>query len=592
MVHFVGAGPGAFDLITVRGKNLIENADIIIYAGSLVNKDLLSYAKKDTKIYDSKDMSLPEVIDVMQKAHDEGLDLVRLHTGEPSIYGAVREQMDELDRRNIAYESCPGVTAAFGAAAAINMEYTLPGISQSLIITRMEGRTAVPQGESIEEFASHKASMAIYLSAGMISELSARLINGGYEEDTPAAIIYKATWPDEKRIVSTVGKMAEDAKAAGIKNLAVILVGDAVAQRGYEKSRLYSEEFSTIFREASAGRDQKNDHSFNLKGLVVNRYPEADIFVFTDRAEKLGDKIESILADMGNLETGIFRCHMDEVKKRLRFSFQNKRAVIFISAAGIAVRSIAEFVKDKLCDSPVIVISEDGRFVIPILSGHMGGANRLAEVIADRIGAFKAITTATDINGTFQIDNYAKSHQLHIADREIIKKVASTHFDDDKNLSDEEIDSLIRKMINDEALIPKKYYLGIGCRRGKSFEEIEKAVNGFLSENKIDISLISAVSSIDLKKDEMGIRQFADKSRLPFVIYSSEELLSLGDGFSSSEVVKEKIGIDNVCERAAVAAAVQFSESTSDKKNIIIEKTVYNGITLALAEGIWSGKEI
>lgn len=592
MVHFVGAGPGAFDLITVRGKNLIENADIIIYAGSLVNKDLLSYAKKDTKIYDSKDMSLPEVIDVMQKAHDEGLDLVRLHTGEPSIYGAVREQMDELDRRNIAYESCPGVTAAFGAAAAINMEYTLPGISQSLIITRMEGRTAVPQGESIEEFASHKTSMAIYLSAGMISELSARLINGGYKEDTPAAIIYKATWPDEKRIVSTVGKMGEDAKAAGIKNLAVILVGDAVAQRGYEKSRLYSEEFSTIFREASAGRDQKNYHSFNLKGLVVNRYPEADIFVFTDRAEKLGYKIESILADMGNLETGIFRCHMDEVKKRLRFSFQNKRAVIFISAAGIAVRSIAEFVKDKLCDSPVIVISEDGRFVIPILSGHMGGANRLAEVIADRIGAFKAITTATDINGTFQIDNYAKSHQLHIADREIIKKVASTHFDDDKNLSDEEIDSLIRKMINDEALIPKKYYLGIGCRRGKSFEEIEKAVNGFLSENKIDISLISAISSIDLKKDEMGIRQFADKSRLPFVIYSSEELLSLGDGFSSSEVVKEKIGIDNVCERAAVAAAVQFSESTSDKKNIIIGKTVYNGITLALAEGIWSGKEI
>nr|WP_287885023.1 cobalamin biosynthesis protein [Eubacterium sp.] len=283
---------------------------------------------------------------------------------------------------------------------------------------------------------------------------------------------------------------------------------------------------------------------------------------------------------------------MDEVKKRLRFSFQNKRAVIFISAAGIAVRSIAEFVKDKLCDSPVIVISEDGRFVIPILSGHMGGANRLAEVIADRIGAFKAITTATDINGTFQLDNYAKYHQLHIVDREIIKKVASTHVGDDKNLSDEEIDSLIRKMINDEALIPKKYYLGIGCRRGKSFEEIEKAVNRFLSENKIDISFISAISSIDLKKDEMGIRQFADKSRLPFVIYSSEELLSLGDGFSSSEVVKEKIGIDNVCERAAVAAAVQFSERTSDKKNIIIEKTVYNGITLALAEGIWSGKEI
>ena len=168
MVYFVGAGTGAVDLITVRGMRLLEKADVIIYAGSLVNPELLQYANKDCEIHDSAKMTLEEVLIVMQKAEAEGKITVRLHTGEPSIYGAVREQMDELDRLGISYESCPGVSACFGAAASLNLEYTLPGISQSLIITRMEGRTKVPEKESIESFAAHQASMAIYLSTGML----------------------------------------------------------------------------------------------------------------------------------------------------------------------------------------------------------------------------------------------------------------------------------------------------------------------------------------------------------------------------------------------------------------------------------------
>ena len=176
MVYFVGAGTGAVDLITVRGMRLLEKADVIIYAGSLVNPDLLDYAKKDCQIHNSAKLTLDEVIDIMKKASEEGKTIVRLHTGEPSIYGAVREQMDELDRLGIEYESCPGVSACFGAAASLNLEYTLPDISQSLIITRMEGRTKVPPKESIESFAAHQASMAIYLSTGMLDELSRRLV--------------------------------------------------------------------------------------------------------------------------------------------------------------------------------------------------------------------------------------------------------------------------------------------------------------------------------------------------------------------------------------------------------------------------------
>lgn len=250
MVFFVGAGTGAADLITVRGMRLLEQADVIIYAGSLVNPELLKYAREDCEIYNSARLTLDEVIDIMHKAAVQNKKIVRLHTGDPSIYGAVREQMDELDRLGIAYESCPGVSACFGAAASLNLEYTLPEVSQSLIITRMEGKTRVPDKECIESFAAHQTSMAIYLSTGMLEELSKRLIAGGYRKDTPAAIVYKATWPEEESYICTIEGLEETAAAHGITKTALILVGDVIAHRGYEKSRLYAPDFSTEFRQA------------------------------------------------------------------------------------------------------------------------------------------------------------------------------------------------------------------------------------------------------------------------------------------------------------------------------------------------------
>ena len=249
-VYFVGAGPGAADLITVRGAGIMSAADVVIYAGSLVNPQLLDYAKKDAVIHNSAHMTLEEVIDVMKDAASEGKTVCRLHTGDPSLYGAVREQMDALDALGIAYESCPGVSAAFGAAAAMDLEYTLPGLSQSLVITRMAGRTAVPEKESIESWAAHGATMAIYLSAGMLEELSRRLIAGGYDADTPAAIAFRATWPDEEYHYCTVSKLAETAASHGITKTALILVGDVLGKSGYEKSKLYDETFTTGYRKA------------------------------------------------------------------------------------------------------------------------------------------------------------------------------------------------------------------------------------------------------------------------------------------------------------------------------------------------------
>lgn len=250
MVYFVGAGTGAVDLITVRGMNLLKQADVIIYAGSLVNPELLDYAKPQCEIHNSARMTLDEVIDVMKQKEAEGKMVLRLHTGDPSIYGAVREQMDALDELGIAYESCPGVSACFGAAASLNLEYTLPEVSQSLIITRMEGKTKVPQKESIESFAAHQASMAIYLSTGMLEELSKRLIAGGYKKDTPAALVYKATWPEEKAVTCTIETLQTVAAEHGITKTALVLVGDVIAHQNYKKSRLYAPDFSTEFRQA------------------------------------------------------------------------------------------------------------------------------------------------------------------------------------------------------------------------------------------------------------------------------------------------------------------------------------------------------
>lgn len=260
MVHFVGAGPGAPDLITVRGKNLLEKADVVIYAGSLVNPELLTGTRKDCEIYNSAKMTLEEVLAVMRQASAEGKEVVRLHTGEPSIYGAVREQMDVLDALGISYDSCPGVSACFGAASSLNLEYTLPEVSQSLIITRMAGRTGVPERESIESFAAHQASMAIYLSTGMLRELSKRLIAGGYSGDTPAALVYKATWKEEQDFICTVETLAETAEKHGIKKTALVIVGDVVRHGSYARSKLYDPEFTTEFRigtgEAKSRREE------------------------------------------------------------------------------------------------------------------------------------------------------------------------------------------------------------------------------------------------------------------------------------------------------------------------------------------------
>ena len=250
MVHFVGAGPGAPDLITLRGAELLKQADVIIYAGSLVNPALLDMAREDCEIHNSAKMTLEQVIDVMKQAEAAGKTTVRLHTGDPCVYGAIREQMDALDELGISYDDVPGVSSFCGAAAALRAEYTLPGVSQSVIITRLAGRTPVPDAESLSSMASHGASMAVFLSSGMLGRVQEELLKGAYTEDTPAALVYKATWPEEKTVRCTVGTLAQAGEARGVRKTALVLLGKFL-DSPYEKSKLYDPTFTTEFREAS-----------------------------------------------------------------------------------------------------------------------------------------------------------------------------------------------------------------------------------------------------------------------------------------------------------------------------------------------------
>ncbi|MEG6585519.1 precorrin-4 C(11)-methyltransferase [Dendrosporobacter sp. 1207_IL3150] len=248
-VYFIGAGPGDPELITVKGQRLLREADVVIYAGSLVNPALLAFAKQGAAIYNSASMTLDEVIEVMEKAAKSNQTVARVHTGDPSIYGAIKEQMDKLDKLNITYEVIPGVSSFLATAAALKLEYTLPEVSQTVIITRLEGRTPVPEKEKLASLASHNASMCIFLSVHMLDNVTNELINGGYPADTPIAVVQKASWPEQKIIRGTLSDIAAKTKEQSIDRTAMIVVSRCL-DSDYALSRLYAPEFGHMYRDA------------------------------------------------------------------------------------------------------------------------------------------------------------------------------------------------------------------------------------------------------------------------------------------------------------------------------------------------------
>ncbi len=631
-VWFVGAGSGAPDLITVRGQRLLQEADMIVYAGSLVNPALLENAKPDCEIHDSARLHLDQVMDLMIPAARAGRHVVRLHTGDPSIYGAIREQMDRLNAAGIEYEVCPGVSSFCGAAAALKKEYTLPGVSQTLILTRMEGRTPVPDGERIRTLAAHGASMAIFLSASMLEKLQTELIAGGedarsagmkgYDESTPCAIVYKATWPDERTIETTLGNLAQAAADAGITKTALILVGGFLGDE-YELSKLYDAGFSTEFRDAVNVMDAP----------AGRRVLNAAVICYTKKGSAAGERISDALSRAAELavnsriyefsrnninvenhkafdteKADVDYCkkislnydteYFSDTKELMRkifsagdeYGIRNMAArtdvIIFVSAVGIAVRAAAPYAVSKTVDPAVIAVNDNCDYVIPLLSGHIGGANMIAQSLAEDLDAEAVITTASDSAGVKAVDLFVQEKGFAIEDMQAAKlATASMLRRSDVRNEDEDcfkisnIDGNNVLMINDISvkLRPLRYCVGIGCKKETDPFEMAEFVKDVLDSAGIAASEIYRVASIDIKAGEPAVKVVAELLGAPFFVYSAEQLARVDGEFSRSEFVRSVVGVDSVCERSAAAAC-------GGAYRLVVSKQVRDGITVAVAE--------
>jgi len=595
-VIFAGAGPGDPELITVKGQHALADADLVIYAGSLVPETVLKWTKPETRVLNSASMHLEEIIDEIEKAYKKGKQVVRLHTGDPSLYGAIFEQMAKLDKKAIPCKVIPGVTAAFAAAAAMGIEYTLPEVSQTLILTRMAGRTPVPETEALESLAEHKASMAIYLSISMVDKV-ARVLEKAYGKHATCAVVYCVSQPEEKIIFTSPGELPEIVRKEKITRQALIIVGKALdigKHKEKYKSKLYDKNFSHRFRK------KKND-----KIALWAITPEGALLA-RKIAENLPDARLHLSADL-NIDDIPASC-FERLSDAIVSDFHAYTGHVFIMSTGIVVRLIASCIRNKTTDPAVVVVDETGRHAVSLVSGHLGGANSLAIKVAGLTGADPVITTATDVNQVPAIDVLAKQHNLFIENPEAIKNInmafitgkkfylhdpykllcdsiePSHIFTDFKKgqiaenentpgvFIDDALADLSKKVL---ILRPGSLVAGIGCNRNTTMKEIKEFLEKVLEESKLAISSVISLATISLKADEPGLIAFAEELKLPISFYDKEEL-NRADGIKSpSDMVEKHTGVKSVCEAAAILA--------SKNGKLIVPKHSTRNVTVAIA---------
>ena len=585
-ITFVGAGPGDPELITLKGANALREADTVIYAGSLVNEKILEMAVH-AELYNSAKMTLPEVLEILVRDFRAGKNVVRLHTGDPSIYGAVGEQFRELDRAGIPYTVVPGVSSVFAAAAALQTELTMPDISQTVIMTRDAGRTPVPGKESLESLAAHGSTLCIFLSVGSMDSLCRKLIDAGRSPDTAAAVVYRAGWENELIVRGTLADIARKVSDAGIKRQAMIVIGNVLRKEG-ELSKLYDAEFATGYRH----------HRF--RGRVA-------IFALTRRAGLKGAEIASGLADSVLFLPEKYADSVPQLRvqtfgsgrfgETLSGNWHSFDAFIFIMAAGIAVRHTAELCKDKKSDPAVVVCDEKGDYAISLLSGHLGGGNALARDVARITGGKPVITTASDVWNLPAFDVFAAEHHCVIENPEQLTAVAaavvngeSISVEMSKTLFEAALAQYscvtLRKERNDGTILVQagtaelrlrqpRFALGIGCRKGVSAKRIDEAVNEILEKYGFGPEDLSAIASAEVKREEAGLLEWAGKMNLPLHFFPAEQLNGV-EVPNPSEAAWNNLGIRSVSEASALLAA-------GGKGRLYVEKQRCGEVTVAIA---------
>jgi precorrin-4 C11-methyltransferase len=611
-VLFVGAGPGDPELITVKGRAALAAADLVVYAGSLVPRELLQWARPEAKTVDSAPLDLEEIVAVMERACRAGRRVVRLHTGDPSLYGAIAEQMEALAARGIPCRVIPGVSAAFAAAAALGIEFTRPEIAQTLILTRAAGRTPVPESEALEKLAAHRTSMVVYLSVGQAREV-AEALGRAYGPEAPLAVVYRASHPDEKIVRTTPAGLAESLRRAGIRRQAVIVAGrvlEAGGPGGFPRSRLYDRTFAHGFRPAAAR--PRGEPPARLPAAAGRTAPVA-VWAVSAGGARLARRIAAglpggrvrLLERFARAGEAAF----DRLEPAVAEAFPRCRGHVFVMAAGIVVRAIAARIRDKSVDPAVVVVDERGRHAVSLLSGHLGGANELAAAVAAITGGAPVITTATDVQGKPAIDLIAKALGLAIENPAAIAPVNAAllagraiGLHDPLELlagrlprarpvdlarpwrgrgpcvavDDREIAAPPRALV----LRPPSLAAGIGCNRGTPAGEIRDRLHACLAEAGLSPASLARLASIALKADEAGLLELARESGLPIEFFERRALRRVeGDVPNPSARVAAHVGVKSVCEAAAILAARGGP--------LIVPKRVSRNVTIAIARIAW-----
>ena len=603
LVEFVGAGPGAEDLITVRGLSALEQADLVVYAGSLVNPAHLKACKADCTCLDSASMNLGEQIEAMSDAALAGKRVVRLHTGDPAMYGAINEQIRGLAQKGVAASIIPGVSSVFAAAAALGCELTSPDVSQSVVLTRTPGRTPMPQGEDAAAFARTGAMLVFFLSTGKVGELMRHLMEqGGLAEDTPAAIVYRASWPDERILRGTVGDIARQAEEAGLGRQALVIVGRALGANG-TASRLYDADFSHGYRNRLVSEDFDGRcalYAFTDKGLTRAR----------EIAAGLGLPTVLHSTRPSNAE-GIVHIPAQDFDSRLAANWAQFDAHIFIGATGIPFRKATPLLRGKSIDPAVLACPESGSHVIALTSGHFGGTNRLARRIARITGGQAVIGSPADVNGLPAFDEAAAQEHARILNPEAVRAlnaalldgtpiafcgtraVFERHFASTGQVvffeNPQKVTCGHVVLWDSENTLPegvlhldvssRAFVLGVGCRRGVKPQELRLVAERYLSEFGLNAENIAGIATCTVKEDEPAILGLGEAWQVPVAFHSAEELDAVPVS-APSEKVREKVGTASVCEAACLLSA---GYGSIPQPTLYAPKSAFGDVTLALA---------
>ena len=540
-IYFVGAGPGDPELLTVKAQRLLRQARRCVYAGSLLSAELIGLLPPDSQRWDSAGMTLDEIVEVYRQAQRDGVDLVRLHAGEPSLYGAIGEQMDALDRLGIDYEVVPGISSFQAAAAALKVELTAPEVAQTVILTRTPGRTPMPASEELSRLAQSRATLCIFLSAERLAQTAATLAEH-YGPDCPAAVVYHASWPDQKVVRGTLADIAQRGAAAEFSKTAIFLVGHALARPLPHASKLYDNTFRHGHR-----RERGQSHFRRAKIGTVPQGGRPAREDRLDQPEQRGARIAARLAaklPLWNEEGAPSTCeiflHADVTwakpqaddgpsgKSPRRFEriadltrevFSRFQGLVYIAPAGVVVRAVAPCLQHKTTDPGVVVVDVGARWAVSLVGGHEGGANALAVAVANVLDAEPVVTTTTEA--------------------------------------------------------AKDLIVGVGCRRGTPADDIVAAVHDALAAAHCEPARVRLLATVDLKADEAGLAEAARRLEVPLRCIAGEDIRTTIRAFEHSQLVQEKVDLPAVAEPAALLAG--------RRTRLLLPKTIIRGVTVAIA---------